>query len=561
MSSHPPALQNEQCKTGGVYGFLVDSNAGPIPSVRPVAVFDTIKLDYPEIWVKQEDSFSTEVIRTNSDRNSNYVHAGWSLSAVSTLSPWMESRISNRNQASSEGSWLTKRMVLKRRMISIPSEELRPSPEFEADIRGALSKHSNAERFQGVYKALNRWGDVVPLAFELGASLTITDVEKNAEQGGHWLVQRLLVSGTGRIDIIGGKPQAITGSDITAWMSQPLQPHDWRIIRVLEIMSTINLLDRELQEQLASLHATLLSFGPQVLNATTDTYGGWDDASRALSTISGVIIRYHRRVVGLSAVFMDGSQSNQYGSGCSEDTFELSNGEYISYVIVWNHKDSVRAVQFVTTGGRLSLHYGGIEGTPTILSCEGGVLAGFSGKMINLDKNTIGHIQAIWRHDIVQINSTRGGLCAEYFGGAGGQPFNDWPFFSRSPDSTYISSIEIRCNNECIRGIQVTYAEQLDGRTLVSRAPLRGEHADERHRFELAPGEHIVTVSGAETGVIARLCFITNTGRTSNAFGGNNGESFMCQPRTSYGKSMRLAFIAGKSGSALDGLLLAWVPI
>jgi hypothetical protein len=60
-------------------------------------------------------------------------------------------------------------------------------------------------------------------------------------------------------------------------------------------------------------------------------------------------------------------------------------GEHISDVVVWNNEESVCAVQFVTTRGRISPHYGGNGGTPAILSGEGGVLVSFSGKLRRSD--------------------------------------------------------------------------------------------------------------------------------------------------------------------------------
>ncbi|KAG9101282.1 hypothetical protein FS749_008254 [Ceratobasidium sp. UAMH 11750] len=244
--------QGQARRTSGLSGFVVDRNAGPIQSPCQVAVYDTTGSDYPESWVEEENSLDTEVIRTDCDRDSNYVHAGWSLPAIRTQSPWILSRISNQNQARLEGSWVTKRILLRKRAISIPFEELRPALEFEADIRAALSKDGKVERFQEVYKVFNRWGDVIPLIFELGASLTVTATEKDTEKstiyaGGCWLDQNLLVSRTGKISTKGGKLQALSGGNmITAWTSQDIQPPDWRVVRVSEVMPTVNLLNKEL---------------------------------------------------------------------------------------------------------------------------------------------------------------------------------------------------------------------------------------------------------------------------------------------------------------------------
>ncbi|KAG9094299.1 hypothetical protein FRC06_010928 [Ceratobasidium sp. 370] len=164
-------------------------------------------------------------------------------------------------------------------------------------------------------------------------------------------------------------------------------------------MPTINLLNQELRPQLANLHAT--------------------------RTISKVIARCGSRVDRLPAVFTDVSQPNQRGSWSNERIFELSNGEYISDVIVWNDANSVCAIQFVITQGKFSLHYGGNEGMPIILSSEGGVLAELVEITRDNEINAINHIQTIWRYDIPQTPGIPGERYMEYIGGSGGQPFND----------------------------------------------------------------------------------------------------------------------------------------
>ncbi|KAG9078604.1 hypothetical protein FS749_009340 [Ceratobasidium sp. UAMH 11750] len=72
-------------------------------------------------------------------------------------------------------------------------------------------------------------------------------------------------------------------------------------------------------------------------------------------------------------------------------------GEYISDIIVWNNTETVSAIQFVTTFGRISPHYGGNDGVPNLMNSGGGVLAGFSGRRTELDQNdVIGRIQVIF---------------------------------------------------------------------------------------------------------------------------------------------------------------------
>lgn len=47
--------------------------------------------------------------------------------------------------------------------------------------------------------------------------------------------------------------------------------------------------------------------------------------------------------------------------------------------MMWAGSSWVYALQFTTSDGRISPHYGGEEGTPTIMSAEDGILVGISG--------------------------------------------------------------------------------------------------------------------------------------------------------------------------------------
>lgn len=57
-------------------------------------------------------------------------------------------------------------------------------------------------------------------------------------------------------------------------------------------------------------------------------------------------------------------------------------GEHIIEVMIWADSSWIYAIQFVTNYHRVSPHYGGHYGTPTILRSEDGVLVAFSGKSI-----------------------------------------------------------------------------------------------------------------------------------------------------------------------------------
>lgn len=101
-----------------------------------------------------------EVIATKNERESNYVHQGWSLAAASTISPWTSARIANNNQPNPDGEWVTRRTIVQRLSLRVSLQELEPDPAFEAEIEAALEKENTFEQFQAVYCALHNWSVV-----------------------------------------------------------------------------------------------------------------------------------------------------------------------------------------------------------------------------------------------------------------------------------------------------------------------------------------------------------------------------------------------------------------
>jgi hypothetical protein len=109
------------------------------------------------VFVQEVDDNVTEMITTSNEREANYVHQGWSLSAASTIPPWASSRITQSDQHNSQGVWITKRILIQRLTFNVSRKELAPVPEFEADIRAALEKPTTAEMFQAVHNTLQDW--------------------------------------------------------------------------------------------------------------------------------------------------------------------------------------------------------------------------------------------------------------------------------------------------------------------------------------------------------------------------------------------------------------------
>ncbi|KAG8761505.1 hypothetical protein FRC11_013767 [Ceratobasidium sp. 423] len=163
---------------GYLCGIRVNDKDGPRSLTRRVAKFVG---DEPP-FVQEVINFLTETITTNTERETNYIHHGWSIDAASTISPWISSRIAANNQPNADGTWLTRRTLVQRLAVQSSLEDLAPVPEFKAEIEAALRRPTIFQKFEAVYRALHKWGDVVPLEVEMGVSLTFTDLETNMSQ-------------------------------------------------------------------------------------------------------------------------------------------------------------------------------------------------------------------------------------------------------------------------------------------------------------------------------------------------------------------------------------------
>jgi hypothetical protein len=140
-----------------LFGFLVDGNDGPIRSTRQVARYKVSGEYYSPAWIREEQNVVTEAIVTKTDRHANYIHQGWSLSAISTTAPCTTSRIANNNQNPRNGSWITQRSIAQLLIFHIPLEELEPDPEFEWQIRVAMGKPTKFEQYRAIYETLHLW--------------------------------------------------------------------------------------------------------------------------------------------------------------------------------------------------------------------------------------------------------------------------------------------------------------------------------------------------------------------------------------------------------------------
>ncbi|CAE6520629.1 unnamed protein product [Rhizoctonia solani] len=508
-------------KNGWLCGFRVDNMDGPQVLTPRVASY----IDRAGPLTEETNDTITEVVTTHKKRESNYVHHGWSVDAIATMSPWTLSRIDANNRQNPGGTWITRRTLVQRLRVRVLLPDLAPVPEFEGAIKEALSQSTRFDKFQAVYRVLDRWGDVVPLG-------TTSHVGWG---DGSWTT----------IDALG---------------------MEWRIIKVVSVVPTINLLASSLQTQLTELYAERLSYVPPLtidpirLHCKIN-----DDTINASRTIWKIGIRSSDYIDSLSITYLDGVTSRAGGDGGDEHTFTLANGEHVTEILTCCDGEKwLRGIQFITNTGRCSAIYGVLEGAPTISRSKGGVLAGFSTstRKHSSGRDWVTGVRGIWRYDILPSVPKEGDVYSDYFGGQlqHGTGFNDRALIGNS-SSMYISTVEVRAHGD-IHSVEFTYTDARNGQTCKLKTPRHGGSHGPYFRFDLEKGEHIVSVSGSFNDHFMRqLCFVTNLGRASEVYGHGGGQSFSARaPLGENGRSMRLQYTIGKCNVGLDGLMFVWTP-
>ncbi|CUA76584.1 hypothetical protein RSOLAG22IIIB_06368 [Rhizoctonia solani] len=280
-------------------------------------------------FIEETSEVLSELITTHEKRESNYVHHGWSVRAIRTISPWTLSRIHSTNQQNAQGSWVTKRNLVVRRRVRVLLQDLAPAPEFVVAIEEALRQPTRFEKFQAVYRALSRWGDVVPLEIEIGSSLASTDTEANFAQLPEYLynnVAHLSVLKTSSM-IRKGAPNDAKWDDWT-WTTVDGRSFMIETYRTDKTFNFDHLLSKSLQAELDELYTERLSHIPPLtidpIFWGREIYDGTNHASR---TISQVEIRIGSHIDRLSLIYMDGAIFRGGGEGGAEHTpFVLANG-------------------------------------------------------------------------------------------------------------------------------------------------------------------------------------------------------------------------------------------
>ncbi|CAE6482257.1 unnamed protein product [Rhizoctonia solani] len=556
FATNPNPSENNHIlmNSGWLCGYRVENLTRPQVLPHQVASY----IDGATPFVEETNEILSEVVTTYSKRESNYVHHGWSVGAITTISPWTLSRIHATNQKNVEGVWVTKKNLVVRCRVQVLLQDLAPVPEFVAAIEEALGRSTRFEKFQAVYHALSRWGDVVPLEIEIGSSLTSTDTEANFSQ-----LPAVLYNNLAHLSILKTSSMIRKGASSNAkwddwtWTTTDIPATEWRPITIVTVAPTFSLLTNDLQAQLAELYMERLSYTPPLtidpIFGGREIYDGTHNTSR---TISQVEIRIGSCIDRLSLIYRDGMVSRGGGEGGAEHSpFALANGEYITEMLTCNDGNWLRGIQFVTDMGRCSVIYGQFEGILTIARSKGGFLAGLiiRTRMNVYNNEAIAGIWGIWRHDYISRVPKENDVYSDYFGAKAqhGAGFNDRAIIGNS-SAMYISSVEVHFGTE-IDSIQ-------NGKI---KTACHGGTGGNYRKFELEDGEHIVSISGrCNEKVLTQLCFGTNLGRTSEIYGIGGGQEFSARaPQGENGRYLRLQYILGKSDSKLNGIMFAWTPI
>ncbi|ELU37970.1 Jacalin domain-containing protein [Rhizoctonia solani AG-1 IA] len=531
---------------GYLFGVRVDGENGPRRGTRQVAQYtSTLPLIIQDI-----NNIESEVTITENDRDTNYVHKGWLISALQDNSPWTLSRIIRNNcQVNPRHRSITKHIIIPKLRIELLVKDLLPIAELEDAFSKALNLPTRFEKANAIY-----W------VFE--NCLGLISLFKYLAEQSYLGLQSLSISATARISTQGGHPTMLQSEDnIREWLNKSVPPSQWEQVRVIKTTPITSILNNRLQSKLTNLHQSLTTCVPNILDTITPGGMSFDRSSYAFKTILKLaIFSDTHHIKSISIKYAAESSPVNYG-GVQLRTvanFDLRYGEHVTNILLWKDNRGICGIQFGTSQGRTSQHFGSTGGSPQIMRSPGGCLSAFSG--VNQD-GMLRELQSIWIHDVQGLGLSGDRQFSRYLGGMGGRPFSDWSIVQHS-DSICISSVRVKYWS-LVDGIQISYSDQSgEGAPTSQSGKYHGGSGGKEGSFHLGPSEHIVAVTGRCKKYIDQICFTTNRGRKSPVFGGGGGDEFRCEaPRTRDGRATRLHYICGKSASLLDGIFFIWAPL
>ncbi|KAF8730566.1 hypothetical protein RHS02_07680, partial [Rhizoctonia solani] len=520
---------------------------------------------------------STEELYPTNDEDARYVHMGWPAPGSLPARPW-DTVFQLPRSSSSQGTWVSRRMVVLKWTISLRVQDLVPVEPFISATEAALREPTSVGQMEALRSVFATWGEMIPLSAVIGCSLAATGIlGSNQNLTGDTSTYRPPDRGpdvmqmiernldiTGNFErkyesrIQGGYPEAFSKSGFDTWFSDAVETKNWptwQVIKVNQAVAITELLPKSLREKVNRLfsYGSLVSRSPAVgLQAPL----GFDGASLGTKDIKQIDFWHNGSVLlDISVVYTDSTVAGPYGFGTKNritDSFVLTRGEFITDVFVWSTTNTITSIQFAKNTAEVSGRYGALAGAgdPTVFNKGGRALLGISG---SVTATSLTQLQMVWRNDIRSYESRI--IDSTTIGSSSTTIFNDFEYLG-DPASSRITRIQYRnTTNQPVAGLQITYSSMSDGELVYQRTPTRGTDAGAISDWALEEDEYIVMVKGNyAANVVYYLELETNKGNTRK-FGQVAGNSFYLTPPN---RDMILYYILGKSAGYLQSLSVVW---
>ncbi|CEL54055.1 hypothetical protein RSOLAG1IB_06764 [Rhizoctonia solani AG-1 IB] len=553
-------------------GLAFDGLSGPYKCSHQVAQLRPNALTA----IQLNQDVTIEEIYPANEADARSAHFGWPVPSALPARPL--AILDPRTQAAPHPStWVTRRLIVQKWTISIRVEDLVALDSFVEVFEAALKKSTTAGKIQALRGAFAAWGDLIPLAAVVGASMAATGTLSPGRSltgsvstfyppdRGPNIIQMIdqSLDVTGNWDrrfestIQGGGSQIFSQLGFNAWLSNFTNTDtspSWEVVKVHHAAPITDLLPESLQQQIQQLlsYVNLISHSPSV---GTQTPFGFDGNSLGLRAIKQINIWHNSTAIqDISTVYADGATSGPYGFGRTTeicDSFVLAHGEFVTGYFVWYTVAGIASLQLVKNTNQMSAFYGAqvSAADPSIFNAGGSALLGFSG---NCNGQNLLQLQGVWRND-VRVDPYRSiSTSTIAFGNA--TLFNDFQYMI-NPNTSRISKIRYRSTAGAVAGLQITYSSMQGDNEVHQETPTRGTDAGPTDTWVLEKGELIVRVKGYTSGAsVQQLDFLTNKGNTRK-FGQESGQSFDLLPPN---KDMALYYLLGKSAGQVQSLTIVW---
>ncbi|CUA67971.1 type VI secretion system protein ImpL [Rhizoctonia solani] len=458
---------------------------------------------------------SSEELYPANELDARHMHMGWPDPSALPARPW-DNTYQDANTTSGTRNWVSRRMIVHRWTISLRKEDMVPVEGFVQAVEAALDEPSTAAQMEALLWVFAAWGEMIPLAVIVGASLAATGTLGSGQtlvgdsatfrppNRGPDVMQMIdhSLDITGNFErrfesrIQGGCPEVFSSSGFNAWLSGAVNNSSsttWEVVKVHNAIPITDILPKPLRQKSNRLfsYATMITRSPAIGMPIPFNFDG---ASLGVKDIKQINLWYTASMVrDISVVYTDGAVAGPYGLGRTPtnkitDSFVLTPGEFITHVFTWWNGNAVETIQFITNNSLVSPRYGDRDdtGEPVVSTGGGNGLLGFAG---STSTDRLLQVQAVWRSDVK----------AEYFrkvqmstvNASGGLVFNDAEFLGDLATAR-ISQIRFRNILQPIAGFQVTYTSKCGGAMVHQETPIRGTDTGTRDVWTLAEDEYII---------------------------------------------------------------------